>query len=117
MNHPATAGALTDNTATDGRYILSCPQPAGVKTLHISVERPASLTAFGGEWVKLFPKDSWANTTNEYEPFTFNSYGSKIPLAEFRSASTALADDAPTTDVLHVFMEVKDKGDFVEGHN
>ena len=70
--HGATAGALADDTATDSRYVLSCPQTAGEKTVQMSVSRPASLTAFGAEWVQLFPKDSWENTTNEYEPFTFN---------------------------------------------
>merc|ERR1719421_1653406 len=47
---------------------------------------------------------------NEYEPFTFNDYGAKVPV--FRSTSTSLADDAPTEDVLHVYMEVKDEGDY-----
>ena len=42
------------------------------------------MTEFGGEWIQAFPKDSWANVTNEYEPYTFNDYGSKIPLQEFR---------------------------------
>ena len=44
-----------------------------MKTVQMSVTRPADLTAFGGERVQLFPKDSWENTTNEYEPFTFNA--------------------------------------------
>ena len=70
--HPATAGDLTDDTATDGRYVLACKQPAGFKTVMMTVTRPAELTAFGAEWVQLFPKDSWANVTNEYEPFTFH---------------------------------------------
>jgi hypothetical protein len=110
--HPATAGGLTDATTTDSRYVLDCPQPAGFKTVKMTVSRPASLTAFGAEWVQLFPKDSWSNTTNEYEPFTFNEYGAKIPLPEFRATSTGLADDAPTEDELNVFMEVKDEGDY-----
>merc|ERR1719316_1220717 len=76
----------------------------------MTVSRPASLTAFGGEWVQLFPKDSWENVTNEYEPFTFNDYGAKVPV--FRSTSTPLADDAPTEDVLHVYMEVSGEGDY-----
>jgi len=108
--HGATAGTLSDDTATDSRYVLACPQVAGEKTVQLSVSRPASLTAFGGEWVQLFPKDSWENTTNEYEPFTFNDYGAKVPV--FRATSTPLADDAPTEDVLHVYMEVKDEGDY-----
>ena len=61
--------ALTDSTDTDGRYILACPQAAGKKTVQFSISRPASLTAFGAEWVQLFPKDSWSNTTNECLPF------------------------------------------------
>ena len=75
--------------------------------------RPAALTAFGGEWVQLFPKDSWENTTNEYEPFTFNDYGAKVPLQEFRPTDPLSGvTDAPTKDVLNVFMEVKDEGDY-----
>jgi hypothetical protein len=60
--------------------------------------------------VQLFPKDSWSNTTNEYEPFTFNEYGAKIPV--FRTPSTGLADDAPNEGTLNVYMEVKDEGDY-----
>ena len=40
--------------------------------------------------MQLFPKDSWENTTNEYEPFTFNMYGAKIPLPGFRSTPTGI---------------------------
>jgi len=108
--HGATTGSLS--ALTDSRYILSCPQAAGVKTVKLTVSRPGSLTAFGGEWVQMFPKDSWTNVTNEYEPFSFNEYGAKIPLAEFRPTSTGLADDAPLEDTLNVFMEVKDEGDY-----
>jgi hypothetical protein len=64
----------------------------------MTVARPASLTAFGGEWVQLFPKDSWENTTNEYEPFTFNHFGAKIPLPEFRSTPTGLRGDGDNAD-------------------
>ena len=95
--HPATAGDLTDDTAKDGRYVLACKQPAGFKTVMMTVTRPAELTAFGAEWVQLFPKDSWENTTNEYEPFTFNMYGAKIPLPNFRSTPTGLRDDPAAT--------------------
>jgi len=109
--HGATAGALTDDTDTDGRYVLACKQTAGEKTVQINVNRPASYTAFGGEWVQLFPKDSWENTTNEYEPFTFNDYGAKVPLQEFRPTDS-LSNEAPAIDVLNVFMEVKDEGDY-----
>ena len=96
--HPGTSGELDDDTATDGRYVLHCKQDEGVKTVTMKISRPAALTAFGGEWVQLFPKDSWENTTNEYEPFTFNMYGAKIPLPGFRSTPTgidAAHPDAP----------------------
>jgi hypothetical protein len=106
----ATVGTLADKA--DGRYILSCPQEAGMKTVQLTVSRPASLTEFGGEWVQMFPKDSWTNVTNEYEPYSFNQFGAKIPLAEFRATSTGLADDAPKVDALDVYMEVKDEGDY-----
>jgi len=111
VDHPATAGALTDATATDSRYVLACPQTAGLKTVKMTVTRPSALSAFGAEWVQLFPKDSWENTTNEYEPFTFNEYGAKIPLPEFRPTSE-LSDDAAPADTVNVFMEVKDEGDY-----
>jgi hypothetical protein len=78
----------------------------------LTVSRPASFTEFGGEWVQMFPKDSWTNVTNEYEPFSFNEYGAKIPLDEFRPTSTGLADDAPEEGTLNVFMEVSDEGDY-----
>ena len=96
--HGATQGTLEDDTADDGRYVLACKQAEGYKTVMMTVTRPADLTAFGGEWVQLFPKDSWENTTNEYEPFTFNMYGAKIPLPGFRSTPTgidAAHPDAP----------------------
>jgi len=108
--HPATTGTLSPKT--DGRYILSCPQASSVKTVQLTVTRPAALTAFGAEWVQMFPKDSWSNETNEYEPFTFNEYGAKIPLPEFRPTSTGLADDAAPAGTLNVFMEVSDEGDY-----
>merc|ERR1719197_821602 len=108
--HPATVGTLSP--LTDSRYILSCPQASDVKTVKLTVTRPASLTEFGGEWVQMFPKDSWTNVTNEYEPFSFNEYGAKIPLAEFRPTSTGLADDAPEVGTLNVFMEVSGEGDY-----
>jgi hypothetical protein len=111
VDHPATAGALTDATATDSRYVLACPQAAGLKTVMMTVTRPSALSAFGAEWVQLFPKDSWENTTNEYEPFTFNEYGAKIPLPEFRPTSE-LSDDAAAAETVNVFMEVKDEGDY-----
>jgi len=108
--HGATVGDLSPKT--DGRYILSCPQESGKKTVKLTVTRPASYTEFGAEWVQMFPKDSWTNVTNEYEPFSFNEYGAKIPLAEFRPTSTGLADDAPEEGTLNVFMEVSDEGDY-----
>ena len=115
VTHPATVGALSDTTASDGRYVLACKQVEGYKTVKLTVHRPADLTAFGGEWVQLFPKDSWANVTNEYEPFTFNDFGAKIPLPEFRPTPTGteaggsgigLTTEAVIEDTMNVFMEV-----------
>merc|ERR1719337_185720 len=97
--HGATQGTLDDDTADDGRYVLACKQAEGYKTVMMTVTRPADLTAFGGEWVQLFPKDSWENTTNEYEPFTFNMYGAKIPLPGFRSTPTGIDPDHPDAPV------------------
>jgi hypothetical protein len=106
----ATVGTLS--AKTDDRYILSCPQTGGLKTVQLTVTRPASYTEFGAEWVQMFPKDSWANTTNEYEPFTFNEYGAKIPLPEFRPTSGGLENDAANAGTLEVFMEVAGEGDY-----
>ena len=111
VDHPATVGDLTLYPA-DGRYILACKQVEALKTVKMTVTRPASMTSFGAEWVQLFPKDSWANVTNEYEPFTFNEYGAKIPLPEFRATSTGLAADAPDEPTMNVFMEVSEEGDY-----
>ena len=97
--HGATQGTLDDDTADDGRYVLACKQAEGYKTVMMKVTRSADLTAFGGEWVQLFPKDSWENTTNEYEPFTFNMYGAKIPLPGFRSTPTGIDPDHPDAPV------------------
>jgi hypothetical protein len=112
VTHPATSSTLSDELTANGRYILACPQVAGKKTVRMTITRPADLTAFGGEWVQLFPKDSWSNVTNEYEPFTFNNFGAKIPLQEFRATTTGLLDDAPNVGTLDVFMEVSDEGDY-----
>ena len=46
--------------------VSRCKQTAGQKTIKVTVYRDASLTDFGGEWVKLYEKDSWKNVTNEY---------------------------------------------------
>jgi hypothetical protein len=110
-SHGATVGSLTDHTSSDGRYILACKQTGDEKTVGFNITRPAALTDLGAEWVQLFPKDSWENTTSEYEPFTFNSYGAKVPLQEFRPTDE-LSNTAPTKDILNVFMEVKDEGDY-----
>merc|ERR1719473_1869286 len=109
--HGRTLGSLTDETATNGRYVLACPQTEGEKTVKFTITRPPDFTRFGAEWIQMFPKDSWTNVTNEYEPFTFNSFGAKIPLTEFRPVSDGLQDDADTSDILNVFMEVSDEGD------
>ena len=39
VTHPATVGALSDTTASDGRYVLACKQAAGVKTVGLNVTR------------------------------------------------------------------------------
>ena len=98
VTHGATQGDLEDDTDDNSRYVLACKQVEGYKTVMMTVHRPADLTAFGGEWVQLFPKDSWENTTNEYEPFTFNHFGAKIPLPEFRSTPTGLRGDGDNAD-------------------
>lgn len=101
------------------RYFLPCKQAGnGEKTIKVTVTRPADLTEFGGEWVKSYPKDSWSNETNEYEPYTFNDYGSKIPLDEFRPVTInpitkqKLDDDALDATELNVFMEMSKDGDY-----
>merc|ERR1719160_392635 len=68
----------------------------------MTVTRPADMTAFGAEWVQPFPKDSWANVTNEYE----------AKISVFRPPSTGLADDAANEPTLNVYMEVSDEGDY-----
>jgi hypothetical protein len=115
FNHSQTTSNL--HPKTDGRYILSCPQPEGQKTVKFTVKRPAKMTDFGGEWVKLFQKDSWINETNEYEPFTFNQYGAKIPLLrDSGEAAPGEKFDADPTETLAgsvtVYMEVENRGDY-----
>merc|ERR1719337_26490 len=83
----------------------------------IKVKRPSEITEFGGEWVKAYEKDSWENVTNEYEPFTFNDFGSKIPLQEFRATTKdghgrTIVDDAAPVDAIHVFMVMDKVGDY-----
>merc|ERR1719163_3893 len=115
--HSSTSGDLEDDTKVDGRYVLHCPQASGEKT------------------VKLTPKDSWSNVTIEYEPFTFNHFGAKIPLPEFRPTPTGLEGDsaeylagitehpgegigvmsdeaAPNKPEVNFFMEVSGYGDY-----
>jgi hypothetical protein len=116
-DHPATDGTF-GYEGDNGRYVLDKAQPAGKKSIKIEVTRPASLLEFGGEWVKMYEKDSWTNITNEYEPYTFNDFGSKVPLQEFRPTTTNAAtgqmieNDAAATTMLSVFMEVSDNGDY-----
>merc|ERR1719421_2869655 len=87
------------------------------KTIKVTITRPADLTEFGGEWVQSFPKDSWQNKTNEYEPYTFNDYGSKIPLAEFRPVTVDAVGrkiklDAQDFPQVNVFMRMDEDGDY-----
>jgi len=117
VNHPATDGTFDDQTVKNGRYVLSKKQPKDKKTIKITVTRPADLTEFGGEWVKMYPKDSWTNITNEYEPYSFNDFGSKVPLQDFRpttlnSDGQMIVDDAAKTTTLNVYMEMSDDGDY-----
>jgi hypothetical protein len=109
-SHGATIGDIIDERATDSRYRISCPQAAGEKTVRFTVTRPKEISAFGAEWLMLFPKDSWRNLTCEFEPWTYNAFGSKIPL--FREVSNELADDAADSDSMAVYMEVSKRGDF-----
>lgn len=112
--HGGTVGSFKDNTAEDARYVLACPQVKDQKTLQFTITRPKALTAFGSEWVKLYPKDSWTNITNEFEPYTFNAYGGKIPLPEIRATPNKYAfdDEADEKGELVVYMEVSEPGDF-----
>jgi hypothetical protein len=118
--HSATTpGSLSDKV--NGRYILDCPQPAGTETdaagekvpnkaVKFTVHRPADMTEFGSEWVKLYPKDSWKNVTNEYEPWTMNKYGAKIPLN--RNTPDGDPPNPDKEDSVTVYMEVSDIGDY-----
>jgi hypothetical protein len=117
FNHSATTSTLSDKA--NGRYILGCPQTAGEKTVKFVVTRPAEMTDFGGEWLKLFQKDSWINITNEYEPFTFNQYGAKIPLlrasGEVEGGGEDDEDSVPSETLegsVTFYMVVADKGDY-----
>merc|ERR1719387_3182487 len=119
--HPETYGDLTW-TEIDHRFVLGCPQLKGVKTVRFTVTRPKSISAFGGEWISLYPKDSWMNLTTEFEPFSFNSYGAKIPIAELRGIDELAAeysideaaggDAAATTYTANFYMEVSHPGDW-----
>merc|ERR1719379_962743 len=108
--HGATVGAVVDERLSNSRYVLGCPQAEGEKTVKFTVTRPKEISAFGSEWPMLFPKDSWRNITCEFEPWTYNAFGSKVPF--FRPISNMHADDAPATDEMHVYMEVSHRGDF-----
>jgi hypothetical protein len=115
--HGVTEGDL--DGPTDGRYILHCPQEEGDgvpnKTVSFTIERPSSMTEFGAEWVKLYPKDSWDNVTNEYEPWTMNQYGAKIAYLREWDGVTLDAEGGPLPeafDNVTVYMEVSGYGDF-----
>jgi sugar lactone lactonase YvrE len=108
--HGPTVGSIIDERLSNSRYVIGCPQAEGEKTVMFTVKRPKEISSFGAEWLMLFPKDSWRNITCEFEPWTYNAFGSKIPL--FRAVSNQLADDAPVEDEMHVYMEVSRRGDF-----
>lgn len=111
--HP---GSIDDSElVSNGRYLLSCPDTSGNKTLKLTVTRHRNLTKFQGEWLKLFPKDSWEEVTSAFEPYTINDWGSKVPLAEYRPdvVFDSQADTSKTlTDALNVYMSVPATGDF-----
>jgi len=110
----------SDAIPTDAKFDGHDKWATVQKTIKVTITRPADLTEFGGEWVQSFPKDSWQNKTNEYEPYTFNDYGSKIPLSEFRDPDNLLVDDVGrkiTLDVqdfpqVNVFMRMDEDGDY-----
>jgi hypothetical protein len=109
--HGETVSTLSEKA--NGRYVLACKQASEQKTVKFIVSRPAKYTEFGAEWVKLFQKDSWKNETNEYEPFSFNKYGAKVPA--YRDFHNDDGDDGPTAideGTLELFMEVSDIGDY-----
>jgi hypothetical protein len=124
MAHPGTFGDL-DWNGLDHRHVLGCPQPLGLKTLRLAVKRPVEISAFGGEWISLFPKDSFLNLTTEFEPYTFNAFGAKIPIADLRGvseleAATAVDEtqsggsggDDVRSEYAHFYMEVSNSGDY-----
>jgi hypothetical protein len=118
--HPGTFGDLFWN-AIDHRHVLGCPQIIGYKTMRMSVKRPPGISSFGAEWITLYPKDSWLNLQTEFEPYTFNSFGAKIPIAELRGvteleAETAVDESNGDTHALseyaHFYIEVSNSGDY-----
>merc|ERR1719331_2064289 len=128
VNYPSVDSELacynaqcdSDAIPTDAKFDGHDKWATVQKTIKVTITRPADLTEFGGEWVQSFPKDSWQNKTNEYEPYTFNDYGSKIPLSEFRDPDNLLVDDVGrkiTLDVqdfpqVNVFMRMDEDGDY-----
>ena len=55
--------------------------------------------------------------TNEYEPYTFNDFGSKIPLQDFRPTTTdadgrTIVIDAAPENEMNVFMVMDEVGDY-----
>jgi hypothetical protein len=117
--HGGTVGGMDDLRDVDNRYVLHCPQEQGKKTFKITVHRPKEMTAFGAEWVQLFPKDSWLNLTTEMEPHTFNGYGAKIPLlrplvageaGDYEVSKTTI--EAVQEDEVSFYIEVSNSGDY-----
>jgi hypothetical protein len=115
--HGVHTGTLdTTQLLSNSRYVLSCPDTAtNGKTVKLTVTRDRSLTKFQGEWVKLYRKGSWIEVASEWEPYTHNNHGSKIPLPAYRPDVTEDLDtdsSAAPTDNLNVFMSLPDHGDF-----
>merc|ERR1719335_1477124 len=93
--------------------------------MRMSIKRPVEISSFGGEWISLYPKDSFLNLTTEFEPYTYNEYGAKIPIAALRGvteleAATAVDESAAGGDggadvrseYAHFYIEVSNSGDY-----
>jgi hypothetical protein len=110
--HP---GVLSDaELATNGRYVLSCPDTSWEKNLQATVTRPRELTRFGAEWIQLYAVDKWEVLQGEHEPWERNIWNSTVPLWGARPgfANTSTDPSQEPADVLDVHMPLPWKGDF-----
>merc|ERR1719316_718761 len=81
-------------------------QTLGFKTLKLTVKRPTDWRAdgtstgapqynyMGAEFVNMYKKGDWTPLRCEFEPFTFNDYGSKVPLKDARTGDQARQENA-----------------------